>query len=299
MVIVFSQVAILFIFIIAGYVLGRTKRVDSKNVGLLSALEVYVFLPCSVFRTFSSNFNTTYLGEKYSYVLISFCVLALVWGAAMIISPRLSDNKYQQNNYKYSMIAPNYGYMGYALAEGVLGSAGALNMMMFAIPIMLYTNIVGYSILTKRKLSPAKLLNPMVMAMIAGSIAGMAGVNVTGAAKTVLDKSSACMAPVSMLLTGIAISEFRILKFFTNVRLYIVAGLRLLIFPLAIGCALWYIFGNNVAIAALFVHAMPCGLNTIVYPKLVGEDCSIGAGLAVVSNILACITIPICLGLFL
>lgn len=299
MVIVFSQVAILFIFIIAGYALGKTKRVDSKNVGLLSALEVYVFLPCSVFKTFSSNFNIGYLTEKYSYVLISFCVLTTVWIIAMFVSTLLSDNRYLQNNYKYSLIAPNYGYMGYALAEGVLGSAGALNMMMFAIPIMLYTNIIGYSTLTKRKLSLTKLLNPMVIAMIIGGIAGISNINVGGIAKTVLDKAAACMAPVSMLLTGIAISEFRIVKFFTNVKLYIVSGLRLLVFPLVIGIVLNLLFGKEVALTALFVHAMPCGLNTIVYPKLVGEDCSIGAGLAVISNIFACITIPICIGLFL
>jgi len=299
MVIVFSQVAILFVFIIAGYALGKTKRADSKNVGLLSALEVYVFLPCSVFKTFSSNFNIEYLTEKYSYILISFCVLALVWIIAIVISPLLSDNKYLQNNYKYSLVAPNYGYMGYALAEGVLGSAGALNMMMFAIPVMLYTNIIGYSILTKRKLSLTKMLNPMVIAIIIGSVVGITNINVGGIAKTVLDKSAACMAPVSMILTGIAISEFKIVKFFTNTKLYIVSGLRLLVFPLVIGGVLWLVFGKDVAATALFVHAMPCGLNTIVYPKLVGEDCSIGAGLAVVSNIFACVTIPICLGLFL
>jgi len=44
--------------------------------------------------------------------------------------------------------------------------------------------------------------------------------------------------------------------------------------------------------------AMPCGLNTIVFPKIVGEKCDIGAGLAFVSNIAACITIPLVFALF-
>lgn len=299
MTIVFSQVAVLFTFIIVGYVLGKTKRIDSKNVGLLSALEVYVFLPSSVFKTFSSNFNIAYLSEKYSYIFISFCILAVVWLVSLVISPLLSDNNYLQNSYKYSLIAPNYGYMGYPLAEAILGGEGSLNVMIFAIPIMLYTNIIGFSILTKRKLSMKKMLNPMVIAMIIGSIVGITNINVGGIAKTVLDKSAVCMAPVSMILTGITISEFEIYQFFKNIKLYIVSVLRLLVFPLAIGSMLFYIFGKNVAAVALFVYAMPCGLNTIVYPKLVGEDCSIGVGLAVVSNMLACVTIPICLGLFL
>ena len=43
---------------------------------------------------------------------------------------------------------------------------------------------------------------------------------------------------------------------------------------------------------------MPCGMNTIVFPKLVGQDCRTGAGLACVTSILCCITIPLCLWLF-
>ena len=34
-------------------------------------------------------------------------------------------------------------------------------------------------------------------------------------------------------------------------------------------------------------------MNTIVFPKLVNEDCRAGAGLAVVSTVLACATIPV------
>ena len=48
---------------------------------------------------------------------------------------------------------------------------------------------------------------------------------------------------------------------------------------------------------ACFIYALPCGLNTVVFPKLVGENCSVGASLAFVSNILACITIPLVMSL--
>ena len=48
---------------------------------------------------------------------------------------------------------------------------------------------------------------------------------------------------------------------------------------------------------AVLMYAMPCGLNTIVFPKLVGEDCSTGATLALMSNLLAVITIPLCISL--
>ena len=56
---------------------------------------------------------------------------------------------------------------------------------------------------------------------------------------------------------------------------------------------------KDAVMPALLIYAMPCGLNTIVFPKLIGEDCHIGAGLACISSVLACVTIPICIELFL
>lgn len=64
---------------------------------------------------------------------------------------------------------------------------------------------------------------------------------------------------------------------------------------------MWIIFEQViiliVRIATLF-YALPCGLNTIVFAKMVDADCSIGASLAFLSNIFACVTIPIVVSLF-
>jgi predicted permease len=50
--------------------------------------------------------------------------------------------------------------------------------------------------------------------------------------------------------------------------------------------------------AAVMMACMPCGLNTIVFPKLVGEDCKIGARLALLTHLFSCFTIPVWLSVF-
>ena len=50
---------------------------------------------------------------------------------------------------------------------------------------------------------------------------------------------------------------------------------------------------------ALIITCMPCGLNTIVFPRLVGEDCKTGARLALISHVFALISIPFWLSLLL
>ena len=41
------------------------------------------------------------------------------------------------------------------------------------------------------------------------------------------------------------------------------------------------------------IFAMPCGMNTVVYPELTGRDAHLGAGLTLVSSVLAIVTLPI------
>ena len=72
----------------------------------------------------------------------------------------------------------------------------------------------------------------------------------------------------------------------------------IILLPMAVGGALWLLVSPAVAQTAVLIYAMPCGLNTIVFPRLVNENCETGASLAVVSSLLCCLTIPFCLYLF-
>ena len=49
---------------------------------------------------------------------------------------------------------------------------------------------------------------------------------------------------------------------------------------------------DTIMLPMLFVACMPCGLNTVIFPKFVGEDTSTGARLAFLSHFISCATIP-------
>ena len=106
------------------------------------------------------------------------------------------------------------------------------------------------------------------------------------------------MAPVSMLLAGMTIAEFNIKDLVTDSKIYIVSILRLFVIPLLVLGALKFFTDDvNPVRSAVILCAMPSGLNTIVFPKLIGEDCNTGAKLAFVSHILALARIPIILNI--
>jgi len=298
MIIVFEQVLLLLLFMAVGYALCKTKVVDSRQTKLLSSLCVYVFVPATVFRTLSSRCTRTYLMEKYPLVIGSAVVVASLALLAFPISRLLTKNNYRRSVYHYSLTIPNYGYIGYALAEGIFGADALLDMMMFSIPISCYTYTVGYCMLVRSKVSLKKLFNPINIAMLVGAAVGLLEWKVPTVAESFFAKAAGCMAPAGMLLIGMVISEYKPKELFLNKQAYVITFFRLLVIPCLVGWVLQLFSLEILLLPALLIMAMPCGSNTVIFPKLVGEDCKTGAALALITSILCCLTIPLCLFLF-
>ena len=289
---------LLMFFIGTGFLLGRKGIADSRQAQLLSCLEVYVFLPANVFKTFAANFTPAYLGEKYSFVLVSLGILLLLYFGSRPLAKRLSDDSYRQKVLHYTFIIANYGYIGYALTGGVFGEMALLNVMVFAIPLSFFTPTVGFCLLTNSPISLKKLINPQSVALVAGAAVGLTGLALPNTVNVFMDKASDCMAPVSMLLTGLVLSEYRLRDLVKGRLVYFMTAMRLLLIPCAVGGILKLLSLEEMILPALMITAMPCGLNTIVYPRLVGEDCRLGASMVFVSTLLCCLTIPLCLAIF-
>lgn len=294
---VFSQVFILFAFAAAGFSFAKLGKLKTEHSPILSGLLVYVFLPFYVFDTFAKSFTRQYISKNYEIILWSLGIVVFLGIVMRFMSILFDKRKYERDVYEYSLVVPNSGYMGYPMAEAVLGEIGLLNTMIFCLPLSVYIYTIGYSNLTKRGLSLKKLLNPTIVSLLLGAIAGFFAVPIPSVLSTIMNKAGSCMGPVSMLLAGIVVSEFNFKELLLEKKVYIITALRLFIIPILIGLVVSP-FSKTVMEIAVLIYAMPCGLNTIVFPRLVDEDCRLGAGFALLSNILACLSIPIVLNLF-
>lgn len=295
---IFGQVFILIAFAAVGFGLAKGGIVNPSHAGILSKLLVFIFLPSNVFKTFATNFNLIYIKTNWCILLTALVAISVISVGAFFASRLFSKNKYERGVFEYSLAIPNTGYMGYPLAEVLIGQTGLMHIMLFAIPIQIYIYTYGYARLTKRKLSPKKLINSVTVSMILGIAFGLSGLKLPKVPLTFLTNASSCMGPISMLLAGIAISEFGVKPLFSEKRAYILSAFRLVLIPLVVGGLAYLAFGNEVAAIAALYFAMPCGLNTIVFAKAVDEPCKTGVSLVFVSTVLSCITIPLLLYLF-
>ena len=293
--IILEQMALLFTFMIIGWFFGKKGMIDPKQTRVLSTLCTFLFLPMNAFRTYSSNFTMGYVQEYWVLMAMGAGLMLVNLVFAKGVSKKLGRNEYDTMVIEYSLMVPNYGYMGYALAEGLFGQAGLLNLMMLTPATTVYIYGYAYGRLTHIQGSTFKrIFNQSIIAMILGAIVGVCGIPMPSIVTTVASKASACLAPISMLLAGVTISEFDLKALVTDKVAYILTGLRLVVLPsLILGLCKVLGLSQAMTVTCVLFYAMPCGLNPIVFSKQVGEDSRPGARYAFISNVLSLVTLPI------
>jgi predicted permease len=141
--------------------------------------------------------------------------------------------------------------------------------------------------------------NPMFVGMLLGMIIGLLSIPIPGFLNSTVSAAGSCMSPIAMLLTGMTIAQFDLKQVLRIKGVYLVTALRLIVFPLLfLGAMLLIPFPKTFATCAICSLAMPLGLNTIIVPSALGKDTRVASGMALVSHVLACITIPVVFLLF-
>ncbi|MBR5308374.1 MAG: AEC family transporter [Clostridia bacterium] len=317
MAVILSSIANLLLFALIGYILTKLGKLNAEHAKILSALEVWVFLPCKMFRGFSSTFNMDYLRSKYAILISGIAILVISVSIATLLVPRFVKEKRDRPIIKYSVLISNYGYIGYAMCESVYGSAAMSDMMFAALPFSIYVYTEGYRMLTgQEKISVKRMINPIFVAIFIGCFFGITSLSLPslpsasdavlyasmspveiflGVVNKITIDASACMAPVSMLLAGITVAEFPVKEMLSDKRVYAVAFIKMLVFPIAVILILSQFLPKSFVIPLSMLFLVPCGLNTVVFPKMCGGNYKLGASIAFVSILVSIATMPLCM----
>jgi len=295
--IVIKQLSILYVFLFVGWLIGKLKRDVASRADILSVLLVNIFLPCKVFNTFANNFSFSYFSNHYIVLLAALVLLSVLIIISKFIPRFLTQNEYEQKILSYSFVITNYAYLGYTLIASVFGENVLARFMLFAIPFIVYTYTVGYTQLTGHINANKTLINPITVAIVLGIFVGLLNIPLPEVVTSVTSMASACVGPQSMLLTGITLSTFSIKEMITDKTAYVFSALRLVVIPALVYLVCRVLMIESILPMLLIITCMPCGLNTIVFPKLVGKDCNLGARLALITHIFSVITVPFWLSL--
>ena len=287
---VFDQVLVLILFFALGWFLTGRGMIRDEQAGALSASVVYVFLPCTMLRTFAANCTAAYLRERYAMLLVGAGVILLLIPGAMFVSRKMSRDRYTQGIFEYILVSPSYAYIGYELCRALFGEAHLMDMMVFTLPAsILYTYSIGYCRIMDK---------PISLTICAGACIGVSGVKLPDAAVILLDKAAGCTGPVGMLAAGTAMARYRVREVLQDKLSGILVAFRLVIIPALAALVLRAVGLRDYVLPAVMMLSTPVGTNAVIFPRMIGGECRSAASALLLSHVFCLLTIPVMVSVF-
>ena len=306
-----TQMLVMFILMLTGYTLQKSKILPHNASAVVSKLLVFVLSPALTLSNQIKMCTPKNLMDCSTLILYSTVIMLVALGISYALSAIIVKNKnkdpqlsYQRQIYKYAITFGNFGYMGNYIVLGIWGDAMLFKYLIFTFLMNAVVLAWGLYILVPKDQNAKSiwanlktgLLTPPFLAMVLGIILGVTGVSkyVPKFLTTAFDNAGNCMGPVAMLLAGIVVGGYNFGDLLKNKKVYLTSLLRLIILP-ALFVTILKLLGisEEIVILTLIAYATPMGLNTIVYPAAYGGDTKTGASMALISNILAVATIPL------
>ena len=302
-----SKMCELFLYILIGYIVSRYGIAPDNSSKVLSKLENNIFIPALVMGTFMGKFTIEKMTVAWKFVLGGLVVSAISIPIAILVARACSKDSYIRKIYTYGLAFSNFGFMGNAVVQAIFPEIFQ-DYLIYTLPFWTFIYICGVPVLlipaegedadAKRSLKSRlrSFVNPMFIAMLIGMALGLTAqwVTVPAFVGNAVNTLGSCMSPVAMLLTGMTIAKIDLKETFTNISVYIVSLIRLIAIPMVGILALMLLpLPKDVAVCTVCALAMPLGLSTVVVPSGYGLDTRVAAGMALISHLLSCITIPV------
>ena len=306
-----TQSLILFLLIAAGFAAGKAGVLKGDTARALSRFLVDFTLPAIIIVSMQRPFSPELRDQALRILFISFIVYAasfpLAYAAARLY--RRADAP-ELGVHRFAMCFSNVAFMGFPIAESLLGRESLFIVSIYNIPFQLLAFSVGVVMIAgKPKGTPAgpgiaaslKILkNPAIISAFIGFALFLGSVRIPEPLLPAMELLGGMTTPLAMIVIGAVLAQTRLKGVLGNARLWITTAYRLALHPLLVfACARAAgLTGFELAVPVL-VSAMPVAANTTILAGVYGGDDVTASGLVFVSTVLSLVTIPLIGRLFL
>ena len=299
----FINVVTIVVLAVPGYALRKTKLFPDKAASVLAVLLLYISQP---FLMMSSIFNKPFdpaMLPRFAWVLGFAVVLQL----AVYFVSRLCFAKDKNEAAKRAAVASSYlgnvGFMGIPVMEMLFpgNDEMILYTVVYNIAFNAMTWTLGVYAITgeKKRINPLKIiLNPPTIAVLIALPFFFCNVTIPEQVMSPISYLGDMTLPLSMIILGVRLADMRPLRLVNDVRVYAVAGLKLIISPLlSLGIMLLvdlvFPLDRFVVIALFIIGAMPTASSALNFAEMYGGDKETAAAATLMNTLLCIVTIPI------
>ena len=264
----------IFIFLLLGFALNKSKVIGSSGEKALSDILLKAVLPFMIINSSQHTYSTDAVNG-----MITCAAFAIGYYALSLIVLRLSLMKVNiLEDEKRIMITctvfANTGFVGFPLMEALYGSYGLLlaavynlcyNLFFYTYAVYLFSRKPRFAVLDmfKSSVSVASVV-AIVMFIIPWRMPGF----IADTFKLIGDMT----VPMSMMVMGSMLASVNIKKLLTDKKAYVVSALRLIVLPaLALGAVMlasnWIEMMPETKSVIVLMCALPCGSLNVIFAE--------------------------------
>lgn len=298
--VVSTQVVILFILIAAGFVCGKTKLITREGAKYLTDVVLYLATPCVIVSSFQQ--------VQFDYnLLINLGITAICATLIQVLSIFVcrgvfrSKDEGRRKVLQFATIFSNCGFMSLPLQNALLGSTGVFYGSVF---VAIFNIIVwSYGLMdmsgNRKDFSAKKLfLNPGVLGVAAAMILFFFNIQLPEIILSPINYLAGLNTPVPMLVIGFYLSQTSLFDTFRDRAVYGVIALRLITIPL-ISLIVMRLFGvtGDILIACTVAASAPTAATTTMFATKFNRDVDLSVGIVSATTIPSIITMPLIIAL--
>lgn len=294
---VFTQVFILFILILVGYIATKKNLIDSSLTKKLSKLIMNIFLPCMIINSMQLEYSPTILKKVLLLILISLLIYAISFLIAIIFKA-ISKSKNDIGVYQFAILFSNVGFMGYPIVEAILGKDAIFYAAIFNIPFNLLIMTLGVFVICKENnnysFSFKSLINPVIISIFIGLSLFILNIKLPYIINRPIELLGNITTPLSMIVIGSMLCLSSISECVRNKKLYIVSFIRLILMPILIYFILKGIVYDKLLFSIpIVIVSMPVASNTAILSSEYNANDKLASQLVFMSTLFSILTIPI------
>lgn len=291
---VILEVAVILLLIVSGYFTVKKGMFTKESLGSITSFLLYIVTPCLLV----SSFLSAEPGKLDGWTMLLAVVLPAL---SIVISIAVSYLFFRREPLgrrrvlRFSTVFCNVGFMGIPLVEGIVGSEGVLYGSFFIAVFNIFCWTYGYVMMGGGKVRlKALLLNPGVIGIAIGLPLYLLNVPVPALIERPVELLSALNTPLAMIVVGGYIAQVKLHAFVSDLAVYKMAVLRLVVAPLLYLALVWLLRPDETLLMSTVIQAAtPVAANCVLFAVQYGSDAELASKSVAVSTALSVVTIPL------
>jgi len=296
------QSLILFLLICAGFAAGKLGAIKGDTVKSLSRFLVDFTLPAIIIISMQRPFSPALRDQSIRILVISSVVYALSFPLAYAASAAYRKaGRAELGVHRFAMCFSNVAFMGFPVAESLLGRESLFVISIYNIPFQLLAFSVGIVMIAGKRTDGPRgigaiksLLNPAIVSALIGFALFLGSVRIPDPLYSAMDLLGGMTTPLAMIVIGAILAQTRLGGVLGNPRLWMTTAYRLGVHPLLVFAAAKAVGLSGMELAVpVLVSAMPVAANSTILAGVYGGDDVTASGLVFASTLLSLVTIPL------